>query len=449
MVKQDRAARTRQSLIRAGAEVYAREGFAPASLSVISRRAGVSNGALHFHFHFASKRALARAVGDEAARTVRRIAADASGAGGGALQALVDATHELMGRLADGIVVRAGFGLGGDLAREESPGLGREVGAVDRGHPAAGGAGGRAGRRGVAGRRRARHPGGDRGLRGPRRRGRGVAVGTEGHGLLGPGAAGTGGPVAPGTGPPLTGPRPRRRHPDAPRPPGGQRLTARPPGGQCRPGRSSGGRRRPACSPGGGRRAGRPPGGRCCPAARPPGRSRRTALSSRWTVPYRLFSWRRPPYRPVLPADGAVPPVLLAEAAVPPVHPADGAVPPVLPAEAAVPPCPLGGRRLTARPPSGGRRTALSSRWTAPHRPSAGWGPLCRPFSRRRVPSGLFFRRTVLCRRLFFRRGGCAGAGARRGVRVPGPGPHNKKQRGRFDIDKPSVLFFTRGTPEC
>ncbi|MFE4917199.1 TetR family transcriptional regulator [Streptomyces sp. NPDC056652] len=79
MVKQDRVARTRQSLIRAGAEVYAREGFAPASLSVISRRAGVGNGALHFHF--ASKGALARAVGDEVARTVRRIAADASGAG--------------------------------------------------------------------------------------------------------------------------------------------------------------------------------------------------------------------------------------------------------------------------------------------------------------------------------------------------------------------------------
>ncbi|MFD7349969.1 TetR family transcriptional regulator, partial [Streptomyces sp. NPDC059876] len=81
MVKQDRAARTRQSLIRAGAEVYAREGFAPASLSVISRRAGVGNGALHFHFHFhfASKRALARAVGDEAARTVRRSTAPRTG----------------------------------------------------------------------------------------------------------------------------------------------------------------------------------------------------------------------------------------------------------------------------------------------------------------------------------------------------------------------------------
>ncbi|MER5886601.1 ScbR family autoregulator-binding transcription factor [Streptomyces sp. NPDC001941] len=117
MVKQERAARTRQSLIRAAAEVFAEEGFAPASLATISRRAGVSNGALHFHFE--SKKALAQAVEDEAAECLREITKRvvASEDDGGALQALVDATHALMSRLAADVVVRAGFELSGDASR--------------------------------------------------------------------------------------------------------------------------------------------------------------------------------------------------------------------------------------------------------------------------------------------------------------------------------------------
>ncbi|MGW2180971.1 ScbR family autoregulator-binding transcription factor [Streptomyces sp. NPDC001732] len=124
MVKQDRAARTRQSLIRAAAEVFAREGFVPASLTAISRRAGVSNGALHFHFE--SKKALARAVEEEAAQTVRGITGKARDGEGEGLRMLMDTTHELMGRLADDIVVRAGFELGGDPARGEDSLLRRE-----------------------------------------------------------------------------------------------------------------------------------------------------------------------------------------------------------------------------------------------------------------------------------------------------------------------------------
>ncbi|WP_327358766.1 ScbR family autoregulator-binding transcription factor [Streptomyces sp. NBC_01304] len=116
MVKQERAARTRQSLIRAAAEVFAQDGFAPASLNAISRRAGVSNGALHFHFE--TKLALAQAVHDEARETVRGLTQLAPpGDGGGALQVLVDATHGLMRRLAEDVVVRAGFELCNDLSR--------------------------------------------------------------------------------------------------------------------------------------------------------------------------------------------------------------------------------------------------------------------------------------------------------------------------------------------
>ncbi|MFC7844298.1 ScbR family autoregulator-binding transcription factor [Streptomyces sp. NPDC057382] len=124
MVKQERAARTRQALIRAGAEVFAEEGFVRASLTTISRRAGVSNGALHFHF--ASKQALTEAIVAEALEVVRQIVRDAGARGGGPLEALVEATHRLLRRIGDDVVVRAGFELSDDPGAGAGPGLRRE-----------------------------------------------------------------------------------------------------------------------------------------------------------------------------------------------------------------------------------------------------------------------------------------------------------------------------------
>ncbi|MFD3722337.1 TetR family transcriptional regulator [Streptomyces sp. NPDC058674] len=77
MVKQERAARTRESLVRAAAEVFAEQGFTTASIAAISRRAGVSAGGLHFHFE--SKTALADAVEDRAVQALRRITAGRPG----------------------------------------------------------------------------------------------------------------------------------------------------------------------------------------------------------------------------------------------------------------------------------------------------------------------------------------------------------------------------------
>ncbi|MFI0982637.1 ScbR family autoregulator-binding transcription factor [Streptomyces sp. NPDC021093] len=115
MVRQERAVRTRNSLIRAAAEVFAEEGYVPASLTTISQRAGVSNGALHFHFE--NKQTLALAVEEEAARALGGITEGATGAEGGVFQELVGATHALMDRLSQDVVVRAGFELGGDRTR--------------------------------------------------------------------------------------------------------------------------------------------------------------------------------------------------------------------------------------------------------------------------------------------------------------------------------------------
>src|SRR5215217_4915616 len=116
MPKQERALRTRGELVRAAAEAFDRVGFVSSSLTAISRDAGVSTGALHFHFE--SKIALAAAVGAEAKARVRSIIDAAYGRTDvSALHALVDVTQVLARALREDVILRAGFQLGSDLAR--------------------------------------------------------------------------------------------------------------------------------------------------------------------------------------------------------------------------------------------------------------------------------------------------------------------------------------------
>ncbi|MET8845269.1 ScbR family autoregulator-binding transcription factor [Streptomyces rubiginosohelvolus] len=124
MVKQERAARTRQALIQAGAEVFAQDGLARTSLSRISQRAGVSNGALHFHFE--NKQALVQAIEAQAREAVRQIMRDVAARDSGPLQSLVDATYRLMSRIGGDVVVRVGFELSGDPSRGPGPTIRRE-----------------------------------------------------------------------------------------------------------------------------------------------------------------------------------------------------------------------------------------------------------------------------------------------------------------------------------
>ncbi|MFJ1800568.1 ScbR family autoregulator-binding transcription factor [Streptomyces sp. NPDC088180] len=112
MAKQDRAVRTRRELIRSAAEAFGRQGFATSSLSEISSGAGVSAGALNFHFH--TKRELGEAVEEAAAEALRCIVASAPTGQSPPLQVLVDATHLLARGLEEDVVLRAGFGLGSD-----------------------------------------------------------------------------------------------------------------------------------------------------------------------------------------------------------------------------------------------------------------------------------------------------------------------------------------------
>jgi AcrR family transcriptional regulator len=61
--RQDRAERTRNAILDAAAEAFEARGFAGTSLSDILARAGVTKGALYFHF--ASKEELAKELIDE------------------------------------------------------------------------------------------------------------------------------------------------------------------------------------------------------------------------------------------------------------------------------------------------------------------------------------------------------------------------------------------------
>ncbi|MET7686065.1 ScbR family autoregulator-binding transcription factor [Streptomyces sp. NPDC005423] len=62
MARQERAVRTRRAVIDAAAEVFAERGYAAATIAEILERAGVTKGALYFHFD--SKESLARGVLD-------------------------------------------------------------------------------------------------------------------------------------------------------------------------------------------------------------------------------------------------------------------------------------------------------------------------------------------------------------------------------------------------
>jgi AcrR family transcriptional regulator len=109
VTKQDRAVRTRLALIRSAAAQFEARGYVRASLAEISAGAGVSSGALHFHF--ANKAAVAEAVEDAAARALRAAAVRSRCDDGCALQRLVDVTHHVARMLSADGVVRAGLRL--------------------------------------------------------------------------------------------------------------------------------------------------------------------------------------------------------------------------------------------------------------------------------------------------------------------------------------------------
>ncbi len=103
----ERAARTREVIIDAAAEVFDRNGYPGAGLAEILRTAGVTKGALYFHF--ASKEQLAQAIIDQ--QFAGGPEPDPGPPDGSAVQALIDLSYAFARRLVEEVRVRAAIRL--------------------------------------------------------------------------------------------------------------------------------------------------------------------------------------------------------------------------------------------------------------------------------------------------------------------------------------------------
>lgn len=119
VAKQERSERTRRKLVRAAAELFDRHGFAKATLDDISRAAGVTKGALYFHF--TSKDELADAVQAHGRDMLNELVANLREQGKSPLQTLIDITHVLTRWLRDDPEVRASFRITRECVGRQPP----------------------------------------------------------------------------------------------------------------------------------------------------------------------------------------------------------------------------------------------------------------------------------------------------------------------------------------
>ncbi len=119
MAQQARARETRAAIIRGAAVAFQKGGYGSTSLSDVSAAAGITKGALYFHFD--SKEALALAIIEaqhEASRTIGRKLLEDNVPG---LHAMVMMSIELAKQLQDDPVVSAGVRLTIDAANFRAP----------------------------------------------------------------------------------------------------------------------------------------------------------------------------------------------------------------------------------------------------------------------------------------------------------------------------------------
>ncbi|MGW4568348.1 ScbR family autoregulator-binding transcription factor [Streptomyces sp. NPDC004561] len=107
MAQQERAVRTRRAVLEAAAAVFAERGYAAATIAEILNRAGVTKGALYFHFD--SKAALAQGVLREQITAEYHVPRELK------LQEWVDAGMTLAERLPREPLLLAGVRLAADL----------------------------------------------------------------------------------------------------------------------------------------------------------------------------------------------------------------------------------------------------------------------------------------------------------------------------------------------
>ncbi|WP_454295860.1 ScbR family autoregulator-binding transcription factor [Salana multivorans] len=109
MAKQARALATRRAVVEAAASVFVRKGYAAASIADIAEEAGVTKGALYFHF--ASKELLAAAVMEVQQEANRDLQERLAGGDLAAVAVLVSMVHELGVLMRENVAVRAAMRL--------------------------------------------------------------------------------------------------------------------------------------------------------------------------------------------------------------------------------------------------------------------------------------------------------------------------------------------------
>jgi AcrR family transcriptional regulator len=109
MPQQERARATRAAILRAAAEVFDERGYGATSLDVVADTAGVTKGALYFHF--SSKAALADAVIAEQHRLARAYADRVSASAGSSAEAIMLSCASLATQLTCEVAVTAGIRL--------------------------------------------------------------------------------------------------------------------------------------------------------------------------------------------------------------------------------------------------------------------------------------------------------------------------------------------------
>ncbi|MFC6356576.1 ScbR family autoregulator-binding transcription factor [Luethyella okanaganae] len=119
MIQQDRARATRERVVVGAAEVFCRLGYASASLADITAAAGVTKGALYFHFQ--SKEEVARAIIEAEHRIATAAAIEIIASTGSALESMVSLCADLAKRLVTDPIVRACIRLTTEASIFEKP----------------------------------------------------------------------------------------------------------------------------------------------------------------------------------------------------------------------------------------------------------------------------------------------------------------------------------------
>ncbi|WP_165350339.1 ScbR family autoregulator-binding transcription factor [Xylanimonas protaetiae] len=109
MATQARAIATRKGIVDAAASVFVRHGYAGASISEIADEAGITKGAVYFHFR--SKELLARAVVDAQDELATQVRERSVAGSPSAVAMLVAMVRELGVLMRDDVVARASMRL--------------------------------------------------------------------------------------------------------------------------------------------------------------------------------------------------------------------------------------------------------------------------------------------------------------------------------------------------